>query len=116
VGIALRALSSAVNDQATGVQVIDAIDSLLAALATRDLDVGDVTADDGALRVKLVLPAWDEYLALAVDEITLCASNIPSVIARIDRLLEDLQADAPQALHLALERRRRALPASTRTP
>jgi uncharacterized membrane protein len=109
VDIALRALSPALNDQATGVQVIDAIDSLLAPLAARQLDVGGVTTADGALRVKLVLPSWEEYLALAVDEIAFSASTIPSVNARLDRLLQDLETAAPESRVQAVERRRRAL-------
>jgi uncharacterized membrane protein len=39
--IGLRALSPAVNDPATAVQVLDTIQSLLLALANRDLDVAD---------------------------------------------------------------------------
>jgi uncharacterized membrane protein len=37
--IALRALSPAINDPTTAVQVLDGIDSLLRVLATRELDV-----------------------------------------------------------------------------
>jgi len=107
VDIALRALSPAINDQTTGVQVIDGIDGLLATLEMRDLDVGFVGAADGTLRVVLTLPSWEEYLALAIDEISLSACAIPTVLARIDRMLSDLAADAPEARRPAIERRRR---------
>jgi uncharacterized membrane protein len=56
----LRALSAAVNDPATAVQVRDTIESLLQALVTRDADVADVAdvADDtGTVRVVLALPS-----------------------------------------------------------
>ena len=116
VDIALRALSSSTNDQATAVQVIDAIDSILGQLVTRQLDVGAVTGPDGALRVVLVLPSWDQYLALAVDEITRSAENVPTVLERLDRLMQDLATDAPVHRQAALEQRRRslALPSSHR--
>ena len=54
--IALRALSPAVNDPTTAVQALDSADSLLRAIATRDLDVGQVAGRDGKVRVSLVLP------------------------------------------------------------
>jgi uncharacterized membrane protein len=107
--IALRALSAAVNDEATAVQVIDAIDSLLARLATRRLNVGQIAGADGALRVVLVLPSWNDYLGLALDEITASAVAVPSVRARIDRLLSDLAVGAPPARRPMLEQRRRSL-------
>ena len=45
--IAMQALSPAVNDPATAVQVLDTIDSLLQALISRDLDVADVAETPG---------------------------------------------------------------------
>ena len=56
--IAMRALSPAVNDPATAVQVLDTIESLLQPLASRDLDVADVTDSAGTVRVVLALPSW----------------------------------------------------------
>ena len=59
--IGLRALSPAVNDSATAVQVLDTIESLLMPLASRDLDVAEVADDAGTVRVVLALPSWDDY-------------------------------------------------------
>ena len=59
--IAMRALSAAVNDLATAVQVLDTIESLQA-LVSRDLDVADVADGAGTVRVVLALPSWDDYL------------------------------------------------------
>src|SRR5579884_3458107 len=61
--IALRAVAPAVNDPTTAVQALDAMDDLLRALATRDLDIMHVRAPDGAIRVSLVLPTWPHRLA-----------------------------------------------------
>jgi uncharacterized membrane protein len=88
--IALRALSSAVNDPTTAVQAIDAIDGLLRVLATRDLDIGQVAGKDGTIRVVLVLPTWHDCLAAALDDITSLPFLSPSVSRRIRRLLDDL--------------------------
>jgi uncharacterized membrane protein len=49
--IGLRALSPAVNDPATAVQVLDTIESLLAPLKTRDLEVAEIADDAGAVKV-----------------------------------------------------------------
>ena len=67
--IGLRALSPAVNDPATAVQVLDTIESLLQALVSRDLDVADVADDAGTVRVVLALPSWDDYLRTGLDDL-----------------------------------------------
>src|SRR5262249_54960701 len=67
--IALRALSPAVSDPTTAVQALDEIDGLLRALVTRDLDIQHVTASDGMVRLTLVLPSWEDYLQVALEEI-----------------------------------------------
>jgi uncharacterized membrane protein len=105
--IGLRALSPAVNDPSTAVQALDAMDGLLRALATRDLGIEQIAAGDGAIRVELVLPTWDDYLAAGLDEIIALQPRSPSVLRRILRLLDDLRAIAPSNRRSALESRRR---------
>jgi len=104
--IALRALSPAVNDPTTAVQALDRIQSLLRTLATRDLEVGDIVDDTGTVRVRLVLPTWDDYLAVAVDEIMALPGLLPSVSERLTRLLDEITAVAPPSRTDALDRRR----------
>ena len=67
--IAMRALSPAVNDPATAVQVLDTIESLLQALVSRDLDVAELTDDAGTVRVVVALPSWDDYLRTGPDDL-----------------------------------------------
>lgn len=93
--IGLRALSLAVNDPATAVDVLDTIESLLALLVSRDLDVAGVTDDAGVVRVVLVLPSWDDYLRVALDDLTEAASGSPMVLLRARALLSGLLATAP---------------------
>ena len=108
VDIALRALSPAINDPSTAVQAIDSIDGLLRRLTSRDLDVGRISGEDGKPRVTLAMPTWEDYVAVALDE--LIGLRVPSAQAsrRLHILLEDLIAlsDPPQrpALRTRLER------------
>jgi uncharacterized membrane protein len=75
--IGLRALSPAVNDPATAVQVLDTIESLLQPLASRDLDVAEIADDAGVLRLVLALPSWDDYLQIALDDLIESGSRSP---------------------------------------
>ena len=92
------------------------IDGLLRVLATRDLGVEHVAASDGTLRVKLVLPTWDEYLAVAVDEILALPALSPNVSRRILRLLDELAVITPPSRQPEIEARRRQLHDPGRTP
>jgi uncharacterized membrane protein len=107
--IALRALSPAINDPTTAVQALDRIDSLLRALATRDLDIQHVTDDDGLVRVDLVLPTWEAFVGVALDEILALDKVSPAVTQRITRLLDDISAIAPPGRRPALAARRAKL-------
>ena len=98
--IGLRALSPAINDPLTAVQSIDAIEGLLRTLAFRDLTVGDVVVG-GELRVACVLPTWEDYLGLAMDEL-IEAANAASVHHRLEKLLRDLIDLVPEVRRPAL--------------
>lgn len=93
--IALRALSSAINDPTTAVQAIDRIDSLLRVLVARDLDIGRLEGATGELRLVLTLPAWEDYLGVSVDEVVVFGLQSPLVRRRLERLLIDIGELAP---------------------
>ena len=93
--IGLRALSPAINDPATAVQVLDAIESLLLALAPRDLDVAGVADDTGTVRVVLALPSWNDYLQIALDDLIESSSQSPMVLLRARATLSSLLNAAP---------------------
>jgi uncharacterized membrane protein len=97
VDIALRALSPAINDPTTAVQVLDCEEDLLRMLVGRDLDAGEITGPHGRTRVLLALPAWDEYVALAVDEIVDAGADNVRIRRRVEGLLRDLIALAPES-------------------
>ena len=76
--IGLRGLSPAVNDRPTAVEALDAIDSLLRPLAARDLDIGRIWDEHGTLRVVVPMPAWEDFVAVALDELVpLSAGSTP---------------------------------------
>jgi uncharacterized membrane protein len=103
--IALRALSQAINDPTTAVQVLDSDESLLRMLVGRDLNVGEMTGPHGNARVLLPLPDWDDYVALSVDELIDMGANHAQVRRRLARLLRDLIALAPPSRRSALQMR-----------
>jgi uncharacterized membrane protein len=105
VDIALRAVSPAVNDPTTAVQVLDSLESLLRMLAGRDLDVGEVTGPRGNARVMLPLPRWDDYVTLSFDELLDMGAGHVQVRRRLERLLRDLIALAPVGRRIPLQRR-----------
>jgi hypothetical protein len=87
---------------------MDCEESLLRMLVGRDLDVGEITGPRGSTRVLLTLPSWDDYVALAVDEITEAGAGHARIRQRLERLLRDLLALAPEGrrepLRLRLDR------------
>ena len=94
--IGLRALSPAVNDPATAVQVLDTIESLLLPLAQRDLDVAEIADDTGTIRVVLALASWDDYLQIALDDLIESSARSPMVLWRALAMLTSLLNAAPE--------------------
>ena len=103
--IGMRALSPAVNDPATAVQVLDTTESLLRVLVSRDLDVAQVTDNTGTVRVVLVLPSWDDYLRIGLDDFLESAAQSPMVLLRARALLITLLNAAPPARQAPVARR-----------
>jgi uncharacterized membrane protein len=83
VDIAIKALSPAVNDPTTAVQAIDQIEDLLRRLCRHDLDTGFVRDPDGVLRLVVPMPTWEDYLALAFDEIRQFGMTSVQVMRRL---------------------------------
>ncbi len=102
--IALRAVSTAINDPATAVQALDAIEGLLLALVGRDLAIEVITDDTETPRVLLEDPDWETFLAAAADEIG-CLPVHPIVRRRLRTMLEQVLAVAPAERRQSLERR-----------
>ncbi|MFD3535266.1 DUF2254 domain-containing protein [Streptomyces sp. NPDC058664] len=100
VDIAIRALSPAVNDPTTAVQVINYIEWFLHTVGTTTLPGRYVLADrQGTAR--LVLPGrdWDNYLQLAVCEIRDYGSSSVQICRRLRALLDGLLEALPVQQH-----------------
>ena len=95
--IAIRALSAAVNDPTSAVQVLDQLDDILHRLAQRSLGDGRLLDAGGRVRVRWPAPAWEAFLGLAVDEITMYGAGSLQVTRRLRALLNDLAASVPAA-------------------
>jgi uncharacterized membrane protein len=102
--IALRALSPAVNDPATAVDAIDALDGLLRALSRRDIDVRDIPDTTGQFRVHLQLPTWNDYIGNAIADLIPPAAPVAMVLVRLRQLLENLIDTAPPTAQHELAR------------
>jgi uncharacterized membrane protein len=83
VDIAIKALSPAINDPTTAVQTIDQIEDLLQRLGQCNLDIGHVCDASGSLRLVFPTPSWDDYLALAFDEIRQFGATSVQVLRRL---------------------------------
>ncbi|MEG3627577.1 DUF2254 family protein [Streptomyces poriticola] len=91
VGIAIRALSPAVNDPTTAVQALNHIEAFLHTLGRTVLHAPYAIADEHGLP-RLVVPgrSWEEYLQLAVTEIRDYGADATQVCRRLRALLEGL--------------------------
>ncbi|MFE9860948.1 DUF2254 domain-containing protein [Streptomyces sp. NPDC005780] len=90
--IALRALSSAVNDPTTAVQCLDRIVQFLAAVATLPLGVVHHRDRKGAVRLVQDVPGWADLVDLGFEEIRRCATDSPQVTRRLLAGIDDLVA------------------------
>lgn len=102
--IALRAMSAAINDPASAVQAIDAIESLLTVLVRRDLAVGVVTDDSAIARVIFGDHDWEEFLAAGVNEIAE-TPMLPMVRRRLRLMLDLILDTAPMQRRPSIEQR-----------
>jgi uncharacterized membrane protein len=92
VDIANRALSPAVNDPTTAVQILDYIENLLLLIGRNEFS-GRGVFRDPAGTPRLVLPSrdWEDYLALALTEIRQYGGGSIQVVRRLRALLLRLQ-------------------------
>ncbi|MFE9367556.1 DUF2254 domain-containing protein [Streptomyces sp. NPDC006978] len=100
--IALRALSSSVNDPTTAVQCLDRIVQYLAVAVRLPLAPLHHRDRRGDVRLVQRVPGWTELVDLAFEEIRWCAATSPQVTRRLLAGLDDL-------LLLASEERREPL-------
>jgi uncharacterized membrane protein len=96
VDIAARALSPAVNDPTTAVLALDQLHRDLLYLGRRELSSGAATDDSGKVRVVYPTPSWEDFVALATNEIRLFGANSIQVARRLNAMLEHLAGALPE--------------------
>ena len=96
VDIAARALSPAVNDPTTAVLAIDQLHRDLLYLGRRELASGTTTDDEGKVRLVYPTPRWEDFVALATNEMRLFGANSIQVARRLHAMLEHLAGALPE--------------------
>lgn len=109
VDIAERALSPGVNDPTTASQCLDHLHDLLRRLAHRPLPPTRVGNTESDTRVVVPQPTWDDYVALALDEIRHWGADSIQIHQRIGAILDDLASTVPADRLPVLDQRRRML-------
>ena len=89
VDIAIKALSPAVNDPTTAVQVINHLGDLLRRIGSTDFRT-PTPASPAAGRVLIAARTWEQYLALGVTEIRAYGASSVQVARRLRAMLEGL--------------------------
>lgn len=102
VDIAIKALSSAINDPTTAVLGIDQLHRLLRAVGRRHLHDDIIRDGGGNLRVIFRTPDWEDFVTLACREIRLYGAANFQVARRLRAMLENLLRTLPEARAPAL--------------
>ena len=80
-------------------------------LAGRNLDLGRVPDEIGILRVRVPMRTWDDFVAVALDEIIATPTNSIHLRRRVRQLLEQLTELVPPEGLRPLQTRLDRLPA-----
>jgi uncharacterized membrane protein len=106
VDIALRALSTAINDPTTAVLAIDQLHRLLRSAGMKHLHTDELRDKNGRLRAIVRTPNWEDLVHLSFREIRRCGSDNLQVVRRLramfDNLLRTLPAHRLPAIALEL--------------
>ncbi len=112
VDIANLALSPAVNDPTTAVQVIDHLGETLRMIGNADVAIEPGRHVDPRLRVIVPTRSWEELVVLAVTEIREYGARSIQVNRRLRAMLEDVLGSVAGERRQALEEELRRLDAS----
>lgn len=91
VDVAIRALSAAINDPTTAVQVIDRIEAMLILLYEREPGPTFVVDKSGRARGLVHAPTWTEYFELGATEIRIHGGSSLQVHRRMRAMHEHIR-------------------------
>jgi uncharacterized membrane protein len=104
VDIAIRALSPAVNDPTTAVQVLNYVEDLLLVIGRHDLHGrGELCDAQGQPRVVIPVRRWEQYIQLGVTEIREYGATSVQITRRLRAALEELRAEVASSHRAAVE-------------
>jgi uncharacterized membrane protein len=104
VDIAIRALSPAVNDPTTAVQVLNHLGETLRLIGSTDLEKRtESAAGDASARVVMRARPWEDFLTLGVTEIREYGASSIQVMRRLRAVLEELQKEVRPEHRAAVE-------------
>ncbi|MGW6139333.1 DUF2254 family protein [Streptomyces sp. NPDC055144] len=105
--IGLRALSSAINDPATAVQALDAIEDLLRRLVAGEVVQADraIADEGGTVRLVMPVPGCEELLQIGLDDMLVAGRDVPMVMTRCRTLLIGVLPVAREHCRRPLEKR-----------
>ena len=106
VDIAIRAVSPAINDPTTAVQVLDRLHGVLRAIADLPDPSGVYLDSSGSVRLVLPVPDWDRVFDLAFTEIGLYGAGDPQISRKLMAIFDDLSSCVPAERIAAIDSRR----------
>jgi uncharacterized membrane protein len=104
VDIAVRALSPAVNDPTTAVQVLDHLGETLRLIGSTNLEKRAEPSDEATAAVVMRTRRWEDFLTLGVTEIREYGATSIQVMRRLRALLEELEQTVRPEHRPAVER------------
>lgn len=106
VDIAIRAVSPAINDPTTAVQVLDRLHGILRAIAALPDPSGVYLDRSGAVRLVVPVPDWERVFDLAFTEIALYGAGDPQISRKLMAIFDDLSSCVPAERIGAIDARR----------
>ena len=104
VDIADKALSAAINDPTTAVQVLDHLEEVLRLIGATELGGRRWQVDGGPKRgVVIPVRTWEQYVSLGVTEIREYGATSIQVMRRLRAMLEELRSDVRPEHRSAVE-------------
>src|SRR6478752_4533601 len=104
VDIAIKALSSAINDPTTAVLAIDQLHRLLRIVGKRHLHEEQIKDGNGRVRVVFPTPNWEDFVQLACREIRLYGAGNFQVARRLRAMIQNLLRALPESRRTALRK------------
>lgn len=104
VDVAIRALSPAVNDPTTAVQVLNYLGETLGLIGATDLARRARGSEPGQSLVTMRVRGWEDYLSLGVTEIRQYGADSIQVARRLRALLDELHESVRPEHRPAVER------------